>query len=203
MESHALLADYAYMGQLAESTRGLLATLLDRGDLPPEQRDRLDEPLAHLTDVREGFLLSLRAEAVDPGELREIVRYTLGTIDWRGWLEELGLELLEDETIYLPRLQLLAFAHSYLTLALLPRLPRRQITFPQPRSYADIPVPRRPGEVLERIEELERVLTRVQARASTGWFTGDVLRRTYGFFETSAWLVRDHLRMFRRRESDQ
>ncbi|MCZ7567743.1 MAG: hypothetical protein M5U01_03980 [Ardenticatenaceae bacterium] len=199
MDPNALLTDYAHMGHLAESTRALLALLLDQGSLPPEQRDVLDETLLHLTDVREGLILSLRADAADARELQDLVRYTLGALDW-SWLQELGLELMPDETIYLPRLQLLAFAHSYLTLALMPRLPRRQITFPQPRSYADIPVPRRPGEVLERIEELERVLIRVQIRASTDSFTGDILRRTYGFFETSAWLVRDHLRLFGRHD---
>lgn len=199
MKANMLLADYAHMGHLAESTRSLLALLLDRAALSAEQRDLLDETLAHLLDVREGLILSLRAGAADPQELQDLVRYTLGAMDWN-WLEELGLEFLPDETIHLPRIQLLAFAHSYLTLALLPRLPRRQITFPQPRSYADIPVPRRPGDVLERIEELERVLTRVQIRTSTEVFTGDVLRRTYGFFETSAWLVRDHLRLFSRHD---
>src|SRR5690606_30984920 len=105
-------------------------------DLTPEQRDILDAVLNHLVDVREGFILTLRANAADLRELQDLIRYTLSSLDM-GWIEELGLELLPDETIHLPRLQLLSFAHSYLTMALLPRLPRQHITFPRPRSYAD------------------------------------------------------------------
>ncbi len=195
MKFQSLLNDYRYLGRIAEATRALLADLLEDQHLTAEQRRQLDATLAHLTDVREGFVLSLRTgDVADTSELEALVRHIL--FDWR-WLEELGLELLPETEVHLPRMQLLSFAHSYLALALMPRLPRQRVTFPNPKSYADIPVPRRPGEILARIEELEEVLTQVQgeerARLSVGSF-----RRTYGFFETSAWLVRDHMRLFGR-----
>ncbi len=195
MRFQTWLNDYHSLGRIAEATRALLAALLEDQRLTPEQRRQLDTALSHLTDVREGFVLSLRTgQVADTSELEALVRHIL--FDW-SWLEELGLELLPEEDIQLPHMQLLAFAHSYLTLALMPRLPRRRVTYPNPRSYADIPVPRRPGEILARIEELEEVLTYLQdddaLRLSTGSF-----RRTYGFFETSAWLVRDHMRLFGR-----
>jgi hypothetical protein len=92
------------------------------------------------------------------------------------------------------RQQLLAFGMAVVALGQLPRLPSKQITFPhsysQPPTYSDIPVPSTPGEMLWRIEELEQMVWRlmsddlhdlVQRRYGS-------LRRTYGFFETSAWL---------------
>lgn len=191
------LNDLYTIGTVADRTRTTLAQLFVDHDLDRRSYETLDLTLAHLGDVREGFILSLRAtgRGAELRELAELVRATLATLD-TGWLDELGLELLTDETIHLPHLQLLAFAHSYLVLGLLPRMPRQWVTFPQPRSYADIPVPRRPGELLERIEELEAVVARIQTAETT--FSGDSLRRTYGFFEASAWLVRDQLRLFRR-----
>lgn len=199
MQKAGLLDDYARMGRVAETTRTLLGLVLEQREPTPAQWERLNTTLSHLTDVREGFLLSVRTGSGEPRELQDLVRYTLAGMDW-SWLEAMGLQLLPDGSVYVPRLQLLSFAHSYLTMALLPRLPRQEITFPQPRSYADIPVPRRPGEILERIEELEQVLTRLQLNAGAEGFRGDAWRRTYGFFETSAWLVRDHMRLFRRHD---
>lgn len=92
------------------------------------------------------------------------------------------------------RHQLLAFGMAVVALGQLPRLPAKQITFPHsysnPPTYSDIPVPSTPGEMLWRIEELEQMVQRlmsddlynlVQRRYGS-------LRRTYGFFEASAWL---------------
>lgn len=116
---------------------------------------------------------------------------------------------------------LLAFAHTYVTLGFLPRLRPYQVavrlsprpetspssvealgpkahgeSFPQGRpTYADIPMPRTPGEVLSRIEELERVVWDAGLRP-TGELEPDPLTRTYGFFEAGAWLAARHLSLF-------
>jgi hypothetical protein len=67
------------------------------------------------------------------------------------------------------------------------------VTYPKSsRTYADIPVPHTPGEVLARIEELEQVIWEAGERPIAA-VEPDPLRRTYGFFETSAWLVSQHL----------
>ncbi|HSH21205.1 MAG TPA: hypothetical protein VK992_01135 [Candidatus Caenarcaniphilales bacterium] len=70
--------------------------------------------------------------------------------------------------------------------AMIPRTPASDVHFPAGlRTYADIPAPRSPAELAERIEELERSLwtiaTGLRPRLSDGGF-----RRTYGFFDTAA-----------------
>ena len=194
MERTALLHDYRQLGQIAEATRKLLSAMLADRTLSAEQRSQLDETLEHLTEVREGFVVSLRTgEVSEPTELADLVGHIL--FDW-DWLEEMGLELMPEMVIHIPRKQLISFAHSYLALALLPRLPRKRITYPSPPSYSDIPVPRRAGDVLARIEELEEVISRLQGSSTPVWLSSGSLRRTYGFFESSAWLVRDHIELF-------
>ncbi len=90
----------------------------------------------------------------------------------------------------------MAFAHAYISLAVLPRLPKDKITFPQARgTYADIPVPGSGAEMVLRIEELERVIYRVLGGARRQ-VEREPLRRTYGFFESSAWLVSTHRQKF-------
>ena len=166
----------------------------------------------YLHKVREGFVLSVRAGQV---KNRSEVRYLLDRVisDWSQLSRELGLAeeepgekhelnlsaLAGAETapveIELVRHQLLAFGMAVVALGQLPRLPSQEITFPHsysnPPTYSDIPVPSTPGEMLWRIEELEQMVRRlmsdnlnnlVQRRYGS-------LRRTYGFFEASAFLT--------------
>jgi hypothetical protein len=92
------------------------------------------------------------------------------------------------------RHQLLAFGMAVVALGQLPRLPSKQITFPHsygnPPTYSDIPVPHTPGEMLWRIEELEQMVQRLMSDDLNGLVQRRYgsLRRTYGFFEASAWL---------------
>lgn len=163
----------------------------------------------YLRKVREGFVLSVRTGQISHQiELRYLLDRVVS--DWSQLSRELGLAVDADEgsAVYdeLPeaeklsaevervRHQLLAFGMAVVALGQLPRLPSKQITFPHsfgnPPTYSDIPVPSTPGEMLWRIEELEQMVWRlmsddlhdlVQRRYGS-------LRRTYGFFETSAWL---------------
>jgi hypothetical protein len=74
-------------------------------------------------------------------------------------------------------------------LGLLPHLPAQAITFPQPNpTYSDVPVPAMPRQTLERIEEIEGVLYQA-GLAPLDELDFDAVRRTYAFFEASAWLV--------------
>lgn len=189
------LLDFFALGQVAHETKRILANAIRHKELPllPEKQESLNTTLSHLGDVREGFTLTLRSPSVTSmQELRYLVSKVF--FDW-GWVEEQGLELWPDDQVHIPQSQLLAFAHAYVTFATLPSLPKGQVTFPERTSYADIPVPRSPAEVLERIEEMEQVIWGT-VMAPVGEMEQGPLRRTYGFFETGDWLIFHHLRLF-------
>jgi hypothetical protein len=80
---------------------------------------------------------------------------------------------------------LAALDHARLVLAFLPRLPAAAVRFPAGRrTYADIPVPRGPAELSERIDELERELW-LTAVGHPAPRTDPAFRRTYGFFDAA------------------
>lgn len=196
MDLYERLVDLFSLGNIAQGTKEALATYIRRRDvpLPSEEQRRLSMTLSHLDQVREGFEITLRTSSVTTmEELHYLVNRVL--LDW-GWLKEQGLELLPGEEIHLPAKQTLAFAHAYITLAVLPRLPTQVVTFPNPpATYADIPVPHTPAQVLGRIDELEEVIWETTIKPERE-MEPEPLRRTYGFFEASAWLVFHHLRLF-------
>ncbi len=149
------------------------------------------EALEYLSEVREGFALSLRTERVrDPRELMYLVNKLL--MDW-GWLEDLGLQLALPESLERVGRQLIAFAMAAVALALMPQLPPEAVTFPVQeyfprRTYADIPVPETPGDLWERLEEIERVVYAAGMRHLTTMRLSP-LRRAYAFFEANAWVA--------------
>ncbi len=196
MEIFNSLIHYLELGDVARDMRDSLAyrIVAPEVDLPESTHQAFSHALSHLGAVREGFVVSLRTSATHPTELRKLVRAVL--IDWERAAQLFGFEFMPEDKIELPHMQLLAFAHSYVTLGVIPSLPPEQVTFPQPRrSYADIHAPRTPGEVLERIEELEVVVSEAESEP-LDHIDRHRLRRTYGFFETSAWLVAYHAARF-------
>lgn len=209
----------AALGRLARDTRrALRLALLGRGErLPVPVQRYLEGTLNHLGQVREGFALSLRpGDCRSPSELRDLVEELL--VDW-DWMGRLGIRWVPlDQPLEKPLAQVLAYAHARAALGALPRVPEAHVTYPAlRRSYADIPVPRSPGEVLERLDEIERVVATTLHGGMEGGgrpgrsgganeqparprgedrlsmnpvaFRTPALRRAYGFFETSAWLV--------------
>ena len=192
--SRTTLSEFRAFGEIAEQTRHVLVYRSLAQSLTPHQRDQLGATLRHLAAVREGFQLSLRNGSAAPAEIRDIVRYTLCTLDW-SFLEELGLLLQEEERVQRLGIQLMAFAHATIAIATLPHLPTSQVSHPASSHYRDLHSPRRPGEWLERIEELEGVLARIQADV-LGRSSAPALRRAHAYFDASAWLVRDHLGRF-------
>jgi hypothetical protein len=185
------------MGDVAERTRTLLVQRARVRPLTTRQRSQLDATLRHLAAVREGFQLSLRTgDGVSHDEIVAVVRYTLDVIDW-SFLTELGLRLGQDRHVYRLGNQLLAFAHATVALGVLPHLPASEITHPTSAHYRDLHTPRSPGEWLERIEELETVLIRIQSD-HWNWPTDSSLRRTHAYFDATAWLIRSHLERFDR-----
>lgn len=121
----------------------------------------------------------------------------------------------EERLLQNVRGQLLAFGMAAIALGTLPRLPKEAVTFPvrlapsaapshpthsrqKATSYADIPVPQSPGEMLHRIEEMEQMIWQLSVRGPSELATHrySSLRRTYGFFESSAYLARQESERF-------
>ncbi len=196
MNTYEPLVLFFAMGNIAQRTKELLGEYLRKRDEPlsPTQWKQVTTALHHIDLIREGFKITLRTRSVrDLSELRDLIQKTLMTWDW---LEEYDMELQPDVEIHYPLEQTLAFAHSYVTLGILPRMPAQHVTYPgEPHTYIDIPVPHTPGELLARIDELEAVLSVATAKPKSE-ADPEPLRRTYGFFETSAWLVSHHLGLF-------
>jgi hypothetical protein len=80
---------------------------------------------------------------------------------------------------------LAALELARLTFAMLPRTPGADVHFAGGlRSYADIPAPRSPAELSDRIEELERSLWHIAAGRAPR-LSDASYRRTYGFFDAA------------------
>lgn len=210
------LYDFVAIGELADTTRHFLCLNLE-ADLRRERSgtDRiahliLQQARDYLGRVREGFVLSVRTGEVSSkaelGYLLERVLY-----DWDELEAELGLredkshggdEDGEPHAVRRVQDQLLAFGMAVVALGALPRLPKEEVTFPRSYrnnpSYADIPIPSSPGELLHRIEELEEMVWQVAVTDPDELVRRryDPLRRTYGFFESSAWLARNESQLF-------
>ncbi len=180
------------LGQLAEQTKTALARRIHGEPLPEKAQATLYHALEHLSEVREGFILSLRTSAVPSlVELRALVERVM--VDWSAW-EAAGFRFMPALELARPGDQVFFFHHAYIAMGILPRLPDYAVTFPHQRrpSYADIPVPGTPGEVLDRIEEMEHVVW-IAENADLETAPPDSVRRTYAFFEASAWLVATEL----------
>jgi hypothetical protein len=185
------------VARVVKYTRQTLAVLVQQDYRPgrPQSKSsrpgRLADALEHLGDVREGFILSQRTpQQVSLSDLRALLEHAL--LDW-GWINDLNLIFEPGTEIESPSQQLLAYNHALVALATLPRLPAEAVTFPQQRpTYADVSAPVLPAEMLERIEEIERIIYQAEVTPSQR-LAYDPLRRTYAFFEASSWLVDNYL----------
>jgi hypothetical protein len=180
--------------RVVNSTRQTLAALIQAPEraATTDSSGRFSETLEHLGEVREGFILSQRTSPhLSLAELRSLVQAIL--LDWE-WLQEMDLGLAPNTQLELLDQQLVAYNHTVIALGVLPRLPAEAITFPQqPRpSYGDLTVPVLPGEMLARIEEIEKMIYQAEIRPIKTLAYGP-LRRTYAFFEASSWLANNYL----------
>ena len=169
--------------------RALLAVL---GDEQPDAsaRDVLArEALSHVEVVLDGLVVLGRTGQFSAEELRALVQRAgivapprFGTADARA---------AEEEAAHLrPRLRpvdgrmMLAAGHARVVFSVIPRLPPDAVAWPrEPRSYADIPVPRSEGELMLRAEELARVVWRL---ATGDERRDEPVRRTLAFYEAGA-----------------
>ncbi len=184
------------LARVVTSTRQTLAAMIQEihrsGRLSVRSRPgQLSNTLEHLEHLREGFILSQRMPVrVSLTELQALLQHVW--LDW-GWLQALNLALEPGTRIESPHQQLIVYNHALVALGVLSRLPAEAITFPQPRpTYADLTAPVLPAELLERIEEIERVIYRAEVMPDQDLAYGS-FRRTYAFFEASSWLVNRYL----------
>jgi hypothetical protein len=147
------------------------------------------ETLAHVDAVLEGLVALARARQFSAQELRLLVRRAgIVAPPVPGSVAALAADAAADHEHAVLRpvdgRTLLAAGHARVALALIPRLPPEAIAWPRAhRTYADIAVPRTEGEVLERAEELLRVVWRVAAGDPR---RDEPLRRTLAFYEAGA-----------------
>jgi hypothetical protein len=213
--------DFVAIGELADTTKQFihlnLAYNIRRQDraagLEQVERMVLQQARDYLGRVREGFVLSVRTtDVTSTDELSYLLERVL--LDWDSLSDELGLQpdlAIESQTdldctphkrIEQVRDQLLAFGMAAIALGMLPRLPAAEITFPRsyrkPPTYADIPVPATPAEMLQRIDELEKMIWQIASHdlIELAERRYNPLRRTYGFFESSAWLAQRESQRF-------
>jgi hypothetical protein len=184
------------LARIVKSTRQTLVAMIEGSGWPDRLSSRrrsgqLADTLQHLGEVREGFILSQRASPhISLSELRALVQHIL--LDWN-WLRSMNLALIPGSHIETVGPQLVVYNHALVALGILPHLPPEAITFPQQRpTYADLTVPTLPSEMLERIEELERVIYQAEVMPTKPPAYAP-FRRTYAFFEASAWLVNRYL----------
>ncbi|MBX3002023.1 MAG: hypothetical protein KF893_26095 [Caldilineaceae bacterium] len=213
--------DFVAIGELADTTKQFIHLNLtynirrrDRAaGLEQVEQMILQQARDYLGRVREGFVLSVRtADVTSADELSYLLERVL--LDWEQLSDELGLQselplegqqsenLSTQQRIEHVRDQLLAFSMAAVALGMLPRLPAAEITFPRsyrkPATYADIPVPTTPAEMLHRIEELEKMIWQIASHdlLELAERRYNPLRRTYGFFESSAWLAQRESQRF-------
>jgi hypothetical protein len=188
---------------LAHRTRELLDAVIGDGVLPDGGAAYLaDLTLPHVEGVQAGFVGWLRSESAGLAELRYLLarvgsmRIDRPTTDAerRAAAAETAAEL--DHATRTGRRptaalhvaepwNLAALAHARLVLAMLPHIPDEDVRFPAGRrTYADIPVPRGPAELSDRLEELERSLWRT-ATGRRPDPRDPAFRRAYGFFDAA------------------
>lgn len=192
-------ADLDRLTELFVRARDVLERVIRQRDLPSDASAFLaGEVLPHVELVEEGFRLSLRASGRDLAELRWLViRAGVGrpATDEPAARVAARAEELAEERAGPPAVkrfsgrELAAIDHARIIFALLPHLPEGEAHWPlrwPHGGYRDVDPPRRPAEVAARIEELERhVWWTAAGRPSPG---DPAYRRTFGFFDTAAWL---------------
>lgn len=176
---------------VVEATRQTLAALI-RQQTGAHQPGHFARTLSHVEAVREGFILSQRiSPQISAEALQKMVTHVL--MDW-GWMQELGWMMEPPPQVEQVGPQLVAYNHAQVALALLPRLPAEAVTFPQRRpTYRDVNVPAEPGDLLDRIEEIEQMIYRVEIDSLSN-VDYNSFRRTYAYFEASSWLVKNYLK---------
>ena len=185
--------------ELVRTTRIVLDAAIGDGDLPAGGADYLARAtLPHVEAIEAGVRGWLRSDMAGLDELRYLVQRVaearvgppaspaeMAAARAEAEVERVRLAELGSRLTKADAFSLLALAHARLVFAFLPRLPETVVRFPAGRpTYADIPTPRGPAELVGRIEELERELWRI-ASGRPVRPVDPAVRRTYGFFDAA------------------
>jgi len=189
--------------ELVRTTRELLDAVVDEGGLPSGGAAFLAErTLPHLEGVQAGFQGWLRSDAAGLDELRYLIRQVAALrvdppaspAEHRAAAAEAAMEramavrAADGSGPALVRAEpwhLAALGHARVVLALIPRAPDEAVRFRLGRrTYADIPTPRGPAELAERLHELEAQLWQMAAGRVVPPLE-PAFRRTYGFFDVA------------------
>jgi hypothetical protein len=196
--------DFDRLRNLVGSTRLVLDQVLGEGALPVGGAEFLAEAtLPHVEAIEVGFRGWLRSEMAGLDELRYLVlRLAEARVRPPETVAEAEAARVEAEREQSRQAELgsrltpadafplVALAHARLVFAFLPRMPASEVRFPAGRpTYADIPTPRGPAELVERIEELEREVWRIASGRAVRR-VDPAVRRTYGFFDAAETLDR-------------
>ena len=193
--------EFDRLALLYRRTLALLDEVSATGELPGDGSQVLAaETLPHVEDMEAGFRVWLRASATDRAELRAVLAHAgLSAIDPHTPAEQRAALIEKMQALTgaggerdiepAPARYLSALELARLVFAFLPATPPAEVHYPVGlRSYADITPPRTPGELVCRIEELERRLWHVAAGRPPRLHDAGY-RRTYGFFDAAARLV--------------
>ena len=190
---------------LVRRTRELLDRVADEGQLPPADAAFIESAtLPHIEDIQAGFHGWLRADAAGVAELRYLL-LQVATMRVDAPRNDAARTAAFEETAAEARLagrltdaprpavqlsraepwHLAALQHARVVLASIPRVREEDVRLPAGRrTYVDIPAPRGPAELAERIRELEAELWKaVTGRASPP--IDPAFRRLYGFFDAA------------------
>lgn len=186
--------------EVVRRTRELLEAVVDEGELPAGGAEYLAErTLRHVEGVQAGFIGWLRSEAAGLAELQYLLLQTaaarVGEARTPAELRAAAAEAVAERRLSpvgRPRIvnarpwNLAALGHARVVMAFMPRLPEEAVRYPAGwRTYADIPVPRGPAELAERIDELERQIWRTALGEVPATPVDPPFRRTYGFFDAA------------------
>ncbi|GIW05392.1 MAG: hypothetical protein KatS3mg060_0197 [Dehalococcoidia bacterium] len=136
------------------------------------------ETLTHVEWVRQGLRQTARASEASADEWRAVLR-PADVIDCTDSPDGRPPELRRADLT-----EVEAANHAKVVLGLVPAVPAGAISFPGLPSYRDIPVPKSPFFLFQRLDEIERAIWQVAARRDPPEFAA--FRRVYAFFEAGA-----------------
>ncbi len=203
-ERHAEASPFASFERLVQTCRRTRAVLVavthERAGDGDEVRSIVArEALAHVDAVLDGLTFLSRAGAYTSEELRTLVRRA-GIVEppragspeaavgeHESAMERDAIRASGFDLVAIRRVDgqtILAAGHARVVFSVIPTLPPEAVAWPRAhRTYADIPVPRSEAELLERVEELARVLWRVAEGEDR---RDEPLRRTLAFYEAGS-----------------
>jgi hypothetical protein len=185
--------------RLASSSRAALLVGLRDGLGEAEVTLLAEETIPYVELARDGLALAARAsDLADVNGAAFLRRWGItagddgpGSAAGRRSLERLEHVGRRPGLVRDTRGALAAFAHARVALALIPRLPASAVSWPPRPTYVDVPRPRGAGELVDRLEEIERTIWRLSVWRERPERDQEPARRTLAFFDAIVYLGAD------------